>query len=125
MAATTDMNVFPTGAWYFERDFPDPSNWVPDLRELPPSSTLAKCITAIYHISTVMSGLSQPAMNSEDESDSGEDELPDESLPVVIKIKRANPIKKGQPPEETTHVEHKPPVRERACFLVILLILSR
>ena len=105
-ATLKKMDVFPTGAWYFERDFADPATWAPPLRDLPPSNGLARCITAILSISTVMSALSQPAMESEIEDDSGEDELDDEEVPAVVKVQRASDSKKGE-----SSVDNVPPVR--------------
>lgn len=104
------MKIFPSGAWFLTPEFPDPLAWLDRLEDLPTFTALTLCRAEIRRLSSCVCALSLPAMESEDEDDSGEDELPDESPPVVVKAERARAIKKSAVAGDSSLVENRPPV---------------
>jgi hypothetical protein len=106
------MRIFPSGAWFLAPEFPDPLVWLGLLEGLPSFTAMTRCRAEIRRLSSCVCALSLPAMESEAEDDSGEDELPDESPPVVVKTERAKASKKSAAPGNPSLVENRPPVRD-------------
>jgi hypothetical protein len=104
------MRIFPSGAWFLEPEFPDPLTWLDQLERIPVFTASTRCRAEIRHLSSCVCALSLPALESEVEDDSGEDELPDESPPVVAKVERARASKKSAVPGDASLIENKPPV---------------